>query len=56
MMALARLRTPETQADMARQRAEGKSKREAMRKLKRHLANTVYRRLVADFERLGEAA
>jgi transposase len=56
MMALARLRTPETQAYMAQQRAEGKSKREAMRKLKRHLANTVYRRLVADFERLGDAA
>jgi transposase len=56
MMALARLRTPETQIYMARQQQEGKSKKEAMRNLKRHLANVVYRRLVADFKRLGEAA
>jgi transposase len=56
MMALARLRNDDTQAYMARQQAEGKSKKEALRNLKRHLANVVYRRLVADFKRLGEAA
>ena len=56
MMALARLRTVETQAYMARQKAEGKSSREVMRNLKRHLANIVYRRLAADFKRFGQAA
>ena len=28
--------------------AEGKTKREAIRSLKRHISNTVYRQLVAD--------
>ncbi len=50
MMALARLRTPETQAYLARQHQKGKSKREAMRNLK---AGTCHRRLppLAGFKR-----
>ncbi len=48
-MALARLRTPETQAYLARQHQKGKSKREAMRNLK---AGTCQRRLpLAGFKR-----
>lgn len=43
---------PETQAFMARKQAEGKSKKEAMRCLKRHLANGIYRAMVADSRRL----
>lgn len=38
---------PRAQAFLARKRAEGKTKREARRALKRHLANVVYRRLCA---------
>ena len=45
---------PETQAFMARKQAEGKSKKEAMRCLKRHLANGIYRAMVADSRRLQE--
>jgi transposase len=39
---------PDAQAYMARQREAGKSHKEAMRCLKRHLSNVVYRHLVAD--------
>jgi transposase len=37
---------PPAQAYLARKQAEGKSKREALRCLKRHLARVVYRTLV----------
>jgi transposase len=40
--------TPEAQAYLARQREAGKSHKEAMRCLKRHLSNVVYRHLQAD--------
>jgi transposase len=39
--------SPEAQAFLARKRDEGKSAREARRALKRHLANVVFRRLLA---------
>lgn len=39
--------SPEAQAFLERKRAEGKTAREARRALKRHLANVVYRRLLA---------
>lgn len=39
---------PETKAFMARKQAEGKSKKEAMRCLKRHLANRIYKTMMAD--------
>jgi transposase len=39
---------PDAQAYMARQREAGKSHKEAMRCLKRHLSNVVYRHLQAD--------
>ena len=47
---------PETQAFMARKLAEGKTKKEAIRCLKRHLANTIYRTMVADSRGLEQAA
>jgi transposase len=48
-MALVRYRfDPDTRAYVQRRRQEGKSFREAMRCLKRHLSNVVYRRMVAD--------
>jgi transposase len=47
---------PEAQAYMARQREGGKSHKEAMRCLKRHLSNVVYRHLVADARRAELAA
>jgi transposase len=47
---------PEAQAYMARQREAGKSHKEAMRCLKRHLSNVVYRHLVADARRAALAA
>jgi transposase len=47
---------PEGQAYMARQREAGKSHKEAMRCLKRHLSNVVYRRLMADASRTELAA
>jgi transposase len=57
LMAVVRLgRDPDTQAYVARKISEGKSKREAMRCLKRHLCNLVYRHLVADAERAALAA
>lgn len=40
--------TPEAKEYLGRQRAAGKSPKESMRCLKRHLSNVVYRRLVAD--------
>jgi transposase len=43
---------PETKAFMARKQAEGKTKKEALRCLKRHLANGIYRAMVADLRRL----
>jgi transposase len=48
--------TPAAQAYMARQREAGKSHKEAMRCLKRHLSNVVYRQLVADVGRAELAA
>jgi transposase len=39
---------PDAQVYMTRQREAGKSHKEAMRCLKRHLSNVVYRHLVAD--------
>ena len=48
-MALVRYRSDEeTRAYIERRRAEGKSFKEAMRCLKRHLSNVVYRRMMAD--------
>jgi hypothetical protein len=41
---------------MGRQRAVGKSHKEAMRCLKRHLSNVVYRHLEADGRRAELAA
>jgi len=56
-VALVRCRiTPAAQAYMARQREAGKSHKEAMRCLKRHLSNVVYRQLRADAERADLAA
>lgn len=46
----------ETKAFMARKMSEGKTKKEAIRCLKRHLANVVYRTLVIDAQQLREAA
>jgi transposase len=40
--------TPNAKEYLARQKAAGKSPKESMRCLKRHLSNVVYRRLVAD--------
>jgi hypothetical protein len=42
---------PDARAYMGRQREGGKSHKEAMRCLKRHLSNLVYRHLVADARR-----
>jgi len=56
-MALVQSRiTPDAQAYMVRQREAGKSHKEAMRCLKRHLSNVVYRHLVADARRTEQAA
>jgi transposase len=55
-IALAQYRVlPEAKAYMARQREAGKSHKEAMRCLKRHLSNVVYRHLAANSTR-GELA
>jgi hypothetical protein len=55
-MALVRYRSDEdTKAYVDRRRAEGKSFKEAMRCLKRHLCNVVYRRMVSDW-RVVQAA
>jgi transposase len=48
--------TPEAKAYLARQREAGKSHKEAMRCLKRHLSNVVYRHLLLDAGRLERAA
>jgi transposase len=48
--------TPEAKAYLARQREAGKSHKEAMRCLKRHLSNVVYRHLLLDARRLEQAA
>jgi transposase len=48
--------TPEAKAYLARQREAGKSHKEAMRCLKRHLSNVVYRHLLIDARRLEQAA
>ncbi len=47
---------PRARAYVARRRAEGKTQREAIRSLKRHLSNVVYRQLLADVEQQGEPA
>ena len=44
---------PRAQAYVQRRRAEGKTQRDAIRCLKRHLSNVVFRQLVADLERLN---
>ena len=57
MMALARCRgDAATRTYMARLQAEGKSNKESMRCLKRHLSNVVFRELVADVRQVGRAA
>lgn len=43
---------PQTKAFMARKQAEGKTRKEALRCLKRHLANGIYRAMVEDSRRL----
>jgi transposase len=48
--------TPEAKAYLTRQREGGKSHKEAMRCLKRHLSNVVYRHLIIDGRRLEQAA
>jgi transposase len=49
-MALVRYRSDEkTKAYVERRRAEGKTFKEAMRCLKRHLSNVVYRQMVSDW-------
>ena len=56
-MALARYRTDEeTKAYIERRRAEGKTFKEAMRCLKRHLSNVVYRRMIADWRAVEQPA
>src|SRR6266545_5932993 len=47
---------PDAKTYMARQREAGKSHKEGMRCLKRHLSNVVYRHLVADSRRGDLAA
>jgi transposase len=57
MMALARCRgDADTKTYMARLWMEGKSNKESMRCLKRHLSNVVFRELVADLQQFGRAA
>ena len=53
LVALCQLRHPDCNGRIYfdRRVAEGKTKREALRALKRHISNTVYRHLVADAER-----
>jgi transposase len=47
---------PDTRAFMAKRLAEGKTRKEAMRSLKRHLSNRIYRTMMADASRVDEAA
>jgi transposase len=57
MIARSRLRhDPDTRAYVARRQMEGKSDKEALRCLKRHLSNVVFRQLVVDLKGLPEAA
>jgi transposase len=57
MAVVVRLRyCPETRAYVQRREQEGRSKREAMRCLKRYLARHVYRSLRADLQSLTEGA
>jgi transposase len=57
IMALARCRgDAATRTYMARLQAEGKSNKESMRCLKRHLSDVVFRELVADVQQVGRAA
>lgn len=57
MMARSRLRhDADTRAYVARRQMEGKSDKEAMRSLKRHLSNVVFRQLMVDLKGLPEAA
>ena len=53
MAAICQIRQPhsEGRAYFDRKVAEGKTKREALRSLKRHISNAVYRQLVIDAER-----
>jgi hypothetical protein len=50
MTAICQLRHPGSDGRIYvdRKVAEGKTKREAIRSLKRHISNTVYRHLIAD--------
>jgi transposase len=51
MVAVVRCRLdPDTKKYMAKKRAEGKTGKEAMRCLKRHIANDIYRRLMAELQ------
>jgi transposase len=57
MIAVSCLRTdPDTRAYVARRTGEGKSKREALRCLKRHLSNVVYRQMLPELRELAIAA
>jgi transposase len=53
MVAICQIRHPHSdgRAFLDRKVAEGKTKKDAIRSLKRHLSNTVYRRLVEDHRR-----
>jgi transposase len=57
MMAIARCNgDPDTKSYIARRQMEGKSKKEAIRCLKRHLSNLVYRQMEVDLRRRDIAA
>jgi transposase len=57
MMARSRLRHhPDTCAYIARRQMEGKSNKEAVRCLKRHLSNVVFRQLMVDLKGLPQVA
>ena len=47
---------PDTRAFMAKRLAEGKTRKEAMRSLKRHISNRIYRTMMADANRVTEPA
>lgn len=56
-VALTRCRVdPETREFMTRKMAEGKSRKEALRALKRHLSNRIYATILADARTLETAA
>jgi transposase len=53
-MARAHLRhDADSKAYVARRRLDGKSDKEAMRCLKRHLSNVVFRQLVSDIKKIA---